>query len=95
MASREWLGLAFVTVGVVLAPVAIIYGRIWWIGVVVSIVVGLVLFLSRRVISEEEKTGHLLRSGPGGLGLGAHRPASVAPEGSRSSDGDAADGDGD
>jgi membrane protein implicated in regulation of membrane protease activity len=95
MASREWFGLTFVAVGVVLAPVAIIYGRMWWIGVVVSIVVGLALFLSRRVLDEEEKTGHLLRSGPGGLGLGAHRPASVAPERGRSSDGDASDGDGD
>jgi hypothetical protein len=97
MAAREWFGFALVTVGVILAPVAIIRGGMWWVVVVAGIVAGIVTFLSRRVVDEEKRSGDQLADDSGGLGLGAHRPTGVGGAAARSemSDGDTSDVDSD
>jgi hypothetical protein len=57
MAVRDVCGIALLAGGLVLAPVAMLFGRMWWLAAFVLAMTGAVVCLSSRLSSGAQRSG--------------------------------------
>jgi hypothetical protein len=89
MSLRDIFGVAVVIAALILAPLSITFGGMWWVVTVLLIVAGTRLYLSAGVVRREKQSGGELDDMARGHGISLRRD-----RGSWESDG-AADGDSD
>lgn len=95
MSSREIVGIAIAIFGLLLVPLGLFHDPKWWIAVVLLVVIGMLLFRTKRV-EEFEKAHRPPPVTSGGLGLHTDQiPHAPQFKGSASSTDDFDGGDGD